>query len=82
LKNNTSKRKRSLARRLLIIEALIIFVFLAFFLACYQKAQEVDPIYANSYYPPLAEYIIGSFVIALASAILVDRLERESEESS
>lgn len=82
MKTTPSKKKRSLARRLLIIEFNIIFIFLAFFLVQYQEARCVDLLYANSYYPILAEYIVGSFVIAIASAILVDRLEHQNREST
>lgn len=81
MKSNTSKRKRSLARLLLILETSIIFAFLAVFLMQYCEMRRIDPIYANSYYPAIAEYLIGSFVIAIASAILVDRLENQEQGS-
>ena len=72
-------KKRSLARIILICESAVISVFLTVFLIQYFKMRGVDLVYANSYYPLLAEYIIGSLVIALASAILVDVLEQEAQ---
>lgn len=82
MKSTTSKRKKSLARLLLIVETTVILVALAFFLLEYWEVRKIDPLYANSYYPPVAEAIVGSFAIAIASAILVDRLEHEITESS
>ena len=76
------KKKRSLARLLLGIEGSIVFLFFVFFLIEYQKARSIDPLYANSYYSLLDEYILGSFVIVFASAALVDHLENESSDAS
>ena len=79
---STSSRKISLARLLLLLESLVILIFFAIFLYQYLSARRIDPIYANSYYPTVAEYLVGSLVIALASAALVDRLENQNQASS
>ncbi len=71
-------KKGSWSKRLLLIETTIVFVFLAVFLIQYSKDHNLDPIYANSYYPQFAEYLIGSFVISIASAILVELIEQEA----
>ena len=78
-KNRTSK---SFARVLLRMEMAILLIFLAIFLQQYFVEWKIDPLLANSYYAELAEYIIASFVIALASSLLVERLEREAENNS
>ena len=82
MKPSTSSRKISLARLLLLLESLVILIFFAIFLYQYLSARRIDPIYANSYYPTVAEYLVGSLVIALASAALVDRLENQNQASS
>lgn len=82
MKSHTSRKKRSLARLLLIAETLIIAVFFVLFFKEYLSMRRIDPIYANSYYPTLAEYLVGSLIIALASAALVDRLEHSDQTSS
>lgn len=71
-------KKRRFARLLLLGESVIISVFLTIFLIQYFETRGIDPVYANSYYSTHAEYIIGSFAIAIASAILVDVLEQET----
>ena len=72
----------SIARLLLLFEAAVVFVFLIFFLIRYREMKAIDPLYANSYYPPIAEYIVGSLIIAIACAMLIDRLEHQNQESS
>ena len=71
------KHKRALAKLLLHTEMLILFAFLAIFIWQYLGARRIDPLFANSYYGELAEYIVAAFVIAIASALLVERMERE-----
>ena len=78
-KNRASK---SFARILLRLEMLILLAFLAIFLWQYFGERKIDPLFANSYYAELAEYIIASFVISLASSLLVERLEHEIENNS
>lgn len=70
------KHKISLARRMLLLQFCIVTVFFLLFLFQYFRARATDPLYANSYYPALAEYIIGSFVISLGSALLVEAMEQ------
>ena len=82
MKSNRSKKKRSLAPLLLMIESGIVLPFFVFFLLEYQKMRSIDQLYANNYYPLLAEYIVGSLVIILATAALVDRLENEGFDAS
>ena len=82
MKRRQPKRKRSLARLLLFIEGGISIIVLMLFLWEYAKARAIDPLYANSYYPQIAEYVIASLVIPLATAALADRLENERRDAS
>ena len=82
IKRHQPKRKRSLARLLLFVEGGISLTVLMFFLMEYAKESSIDPLYANSYYPAIAEYVIASLVIPLATAVLVDRLENENRDAS
>ena len=76
------RTKKSIALLLLRLEMAILFVFLTIFLWQYFRERAIDPIFANSYYSELAEYIIASFVLSILSALLVEHLERGAENNA
>ena len=69
----------SLAKRMLALQMCIVLIAFGFFLFHYFQARAIDPVYANNYYPALAEYIIGSLVLALGSSLMVEAMEKSEK---
>ncbi|MBQ8432725.1 MAG: hypothetical protein IJX28_07555 [Clostridia bacterium] len=82
MKKQHRTRRLSPSKWMLHLEFGGLALILGFFLKEYTALRATDPVYANHYYPELAEYIIGAFVIALISALLVHLLELEQEHKT
>jgi len=64
------------ARIILHIEMPLILLAAVIFLIAYLMAREVDPVYANMYYPPLVVYLLYPIMMTVFSILLVERLEK------
>ena len=69
----------SLAKRMLALQIGIILIVFSLFLFHYLKDRATDPVFANNYYPALAEYIIGSMILSLCSALMVEAIEKSNK---
>lgn len=65
-----------IAKKLLMIESVVLFSYLTAFMISYCRARALDPLWANHFYAELAEYIVISLGIVLLSGLLVNIVER------
>ena len=55
----------------------LILLVAVYVLISYLIALSTDPIMANSFYPPLAEYIFSSALIALVGAVTIQTIYKK-----
>ncbi len=68
------------ARLLLHIQMTLILLSAMILLITYQSAIAEDPIYANSYYPALAEYLFAGVASCAGSVALTEAIDREGKQ--